>query len=111
MRISLGTILASFVLAVLGAAAAFAAPDDFVPTRGPGIGNNSYTTKIVTVEGVPDVDDYVAALFKGESVSVTLTSVKKSTLLPRLELIDPDGKTVNVAVRSAKVGRSLSIRS
>jgi hypothetical protein len=82
-----------------------AAPDpSSVPTFGPGFGQNSYTTKIQGDGGVPDSDDYVQSLRRGETLSVSVAAVRHSRLLPRLELIDPDGADASPRLRTSKSG-------
>ncbi len=75
--------------------------------RGPAFGSNKVSTAIQSVGGEADVDDYVAPLLAGETLTVTVGASKKSALLPDLVVLDPDGTdrtpTLNVKSGGKKV--------
>jgi hypothetical protein len=109
-RATFGTVLALFVAAMTGVTRAdpAAAP---IALHGPAIGNNRYQSKIESVDGTPDVDDFVGDMLPGEALTASVVAAKKSTLRPRLELIGPDGVAVNVAVKVPKAGTSAQFKS
>lgn len=78
--------------------------------RGPNFGTTKYRTSLITVANAPDVDDYVAPMIAGESLSVTVTADKGSLALPQLIVIDPTGANVTPTVKSPKSGKSVSFK-
>jgi hypothetical protein len=90
-------------ISVLAAAQAWAGPP-----RGPPFGNNRYTTTIDPVAQTPDEDDYVAALVRGESLSVTVSA--DGDLFPTLRLVDPGGSVINPGAAPRKHGREVLLR-
>jgi hypothetical protein len=102
-------LAAAFVTAAAGAGFA-AAPPDLVPPFGPRFGQNSYTTKIQGDGGVPDVDDYVEDLQRGETLSVSVTAIRHSHLLPQIELIGPDGADAKPKLKTSKSGDSVQFK-
>jgi len=90
---------------VLAAAAALAG--DGPPVRpGPAFGGNRVASTIDPVGRDADVDDYVAALAKGERLSVTVAAAAKSTLRPTIELVDPSGAVIDPGAKPRRGGRS-----
>lgn len=73
--------------------------------RGPAFGSNRYATAIDRHGTVPDEDDYVAPLARGETLSVTVAAGAKSTLQPSLRLVDPDGAVLDPGATVAARGR------
>jgi hypothetical protein len=100
---------AALVAAVVGVGFAASVPDA-APAFGPRFGQNSYTTSIAGDAGVPDVDDYVESLRRGETLSVSVASVRHSHLLPRIELIGPDGAEAKPKFRTSKSGAAVQFK-
>lgn len=94
-----------------GAARSRGADDGFVPPRGPGMGTNRYAAEILDHDGAADTDDYVSALRVGEQLTATVSVPRKSTLVPRLQVLDPDGADVTPALRVTAGGKTLQFRS
>src|SRR5262245_4122988 len=88
------------VAVVVVFAAHFAAAD--VP-RGPQFGTGRISAEIKNTGTADDVDDYVAHLAAGETLSVAVAAANKSKLRPTLTLLDPDGTVV--ATRIVSRGR------
>src|SRR5882724_3397508 len=102
----------SVALLAAAAGAAFAdAVDDAAPRFGPRFGQNSYTTAIQADGGVPDVDDYVESLQRGETLSVSVAAVRHSHLQPHIELIGPDGEIAKPKFRTSKSGGAVQFKS
>ncbi len=80
--------LAALALPVLLALSVWGRADENV---GPPIGRNGYKAHIEPGPDEPDVDDFVASLFAGEQLSVTVISGFQSPLIPQVELLDPTG--------------------
>jgi hypothetical protein len=102
-RLVSGT-LATAILAAAAGASLGDAPEGFLPPFGPRFGQNAYAAKLHASDGVPDVDDYVESLRRGETLSVVVSAVRRSPLKPQIELIDPDGEVAEPRIRSAKGG-------
>ena len=95
-------------LALAGAAAA---DDARLPApRGPEFGSNGYHTELVPRGGVPDADDYVAALAAGETLTVAVAASARSALRPVLRLVDPGGAEIDPGARVRSDGRGVSLR-
>lgn len=75
--------------------------------RGPAFGSNRYATVLDRRGTTPDEDDYVAALARGETLSVAVAAGAKSALLPSLRLVDPDGVVLDPGAAVAARGRKL----
>jgi hypothetical protein len=95
-------------LALAGAAAADDARVE-VP-RGPSFGSNRYDTELVPRGGVPDADDYVAALAAGETLTVEVAAGARSALRPVMRLVDPGGSEIDPGARVRGGGRGVSLR-
>jgi hypothetical protein len=108
-RAAFGTVLALLLASMTGVTRADPSVNP-IPLHGPAIGNNRYQASIQSVDGVPDVDDYVGEMLPGESLSASVVAVKKSKLRPRLTLIGPDGAPVAVAVKIANSGTSAQFK-
>src|ERR1043166_416899 len=93
------------------AAAAWAAPPDLTAPRGPAFGSNRYTTRIESVGGAPDGDDYVSALLPGEKLSVSVAAGRNSALEPVVELIGPDGTQELPPLKVSRDHRAVSFKS
>lgn len=78
--------------------------------RGPNFGTTKYRTSLVTVANTPDVDDYVAPMIAGESLSVTVTADKGSLVLPQVVVLDPSGNDVTPTLKSPKSGKLVSFK-
>jgi hypothetical protein len=80
---------------------------DGPPARlGPAFGSNRVASTIDPVGGAADVDDYVAALAKGERLFVTVAAAAKSPLSPTIALVDPSGAVVDPASKPRRGGRT-----
>jgi hypothetical protein len=77
---------------------------------GPEFGNNRFISEISPVEGGQDTDDYVAEMFAGETVTVTVSAPTGSLLLPAVRLIAPDGTVVPTRNVRRAGGRTVSMR-
>jgi hypothetical protein len=108
-RATIGVVFCALVAAITGVAHADPASSP-IRLRGPAIGNNRYQSTISSVDGTPDVDDYVGEMLPGETLSASVVAVKKSKLRPRLALIGPDGAPVNIAVKVPKSGTSAQFK-
>ena len=99
-------IWASSLALVLSAGLA-SAQDSF----GPEFGNNKLSAEIISLTARPDVDDYVADLVEGESISVSVAAAKGSGLRLSVTVLDPDGvdRTDLGRVRSKKGGAKVSV--
>ena len=53
---------------------------------GPPLGNVRYVSAIEGRNGVPDLDDYVGSLVRGEELTIVVTPARKSTLRPGIVL-------------------------
>lgn len=102
-------LAAALVTAAAGVGFSAPAPG-FVRAFGPRFGQNSYTTKIQSDGGVADVDDYVESLQRGETLSVAVTAIRRSQLLPRIELLDPDGADAKPKVKTSKSGNAAQFK-
>jgi hypothetical protein len=111
MARAVGWAVAAGLCVVLSGAAALAqeAPG-FAPARGPAIGDTRYHTKIQNDGVVADVDDYVGLLLQGDSLTASVSAAKRSKLLPRMELVGPDGAVVPLATRPSRGGAGAQIR-
>jgi hypothetical protein len=83
----------------------------FAPPHGPAMGQNRYTAEIVDHDGAPDTDDYVTALRAGEQLTASVAAPHRSTLIPRIQLLDPDGADVTPALRVTAGGKAAQFRS
>ena len=103
-------VLAAALVAAAAGAGLAGAPPGFVPPFGPRFGQNSYTTKIESDGSDPDVDDYVESLQRGETLSVSVTAIRHSHLLPRIELIGPDGADAKPKLKTSRSGEAEQFR-
>ena len=88
-----------------------AEPPGFAPPHGPAMGQNRYTAEILDHDGAPDTDDYVTALRAGEELTASVAAPHRSALMPRLQLLDPDGEDVTPSLRVTQAGKASQLRS
>lgn len=105
------TVLAASIVAALAGLGRGEDPAAFVRPRGPAFGQNRYATRIEGVDGVPDVDDYVTGLRKGETLSVMVAAARHSPLRPKLVLLDPAGNDATPPLKTSRVGTFAAFRS
>src|SRR5687768_1226085 len=77
--------------------------------RGPEFGTNRFSSWIQAVKGVPDTDQYVGRLVAGETLSVSVTSGRRSLLKPRISLVAPDGTELTPPLRLGRGGRAAAL--
>ncbi len=79
---------------------------------GPPIGRNRYKTHIADGPQGDDTDDYVVALFAGESLKATVKANFQSGLSPLLSLVDPDGqdRSVEAGLPSGPLQKKVKLR-
>lgn len=82
-------------LLVVVLAAQLAAAD---ATRGPEFGTGRIAAEIKNRDGSEDVDDYVAHLAAGETLTATVSATHKSHLRTSLTLLDPDGNAADARI-------------
>jgi hypothetical protein len=98
---------ASLIIAMSIITTSVAAAEDGPPRRlGPAFGSNRIATTIDPVGRDADVDDYVAALAKGERLFVTVAADAKSPLFPTIALVDPSGALVDPGAKPRRGGRT-----
>ena len=83
---------------------------DAAEPRGPAFGSNKVQSAIQDTGGETDVDDYVAALLAGETLSVTVGATKKSPLLPSVQVLDPEGVDRTPDLKQKGGGKKLSFK-
>ncbi len=77
---------------------------------GPPIGNTRYSSSIQGRDGVPDLDDYVGALAKGEQLTVIVVAGRKTDLKPGLVLLRPDDTVVQPELKTTRNSRKVALR-
>ena len=107
----LGSAVVAVALAAVAARSLAQDATDFVTPRGPGMGTNRYTAEILDHDGAPDTDDYVSAMRAGEQLTAAVSAPRKSALIPRIQLLAPDGADVTPALRVTDGGRASQFRS
>ena len=94
----------SILICALGVACAVGSAHAGEP-RGPRFGAATISSSIRTADGEPDEDVFVESLAKGETLVVRVAAVKKSALLPLVEIEGPDGLLRDVAFKVKKGGK------
>ena len=77
---------------------------------GPEFGKSRFETTIRPLNGQPDLDDFQGRLLKGESLSVTISPGKRSSLRPNLRLFDPNGVERTLVLKFASANRKVSLK-
>ena len=77
---------------------------------GPPIGSKSkYSTNILGLQE-PDTDDYVGRFVEGEFLNVTVSASKRSSLLPSIELLRPDGSSAPIVTNKSNSNRTVKLK-
>ncbi len=98
---------------LLGLLASLTATASARDLRGPEFGSGKITSAIESLTDRPDVDDYVASLFPGETLDVTVTAAKKSGARFDVTILDPGGadRTLDGKFKVKKDGGKVQIKS
>jgi VCBS repeat protein/IPT/TIG domain-containing protein len=77
---------------------------------GPPIGSKSkYSSNILGLQE-PDTDDYVGRFVEGEFLNVTVSAVQRSSLLPSIELLRPDGSSPQIVTSKSRSDRTIKLK-